>query len=64
MMPEKPIELTSEEFEALLFEVYKRGLQKGIYDGLHQERTYYTDKLSQKYFNELMVHLKLKTKIK
>ena len=62
-MPEKPIKLTSEEFEALLFEVYKRGLQKGLYEGLDKARTFYPKELAYDYFNELMLELKIKTTI-
>lgn len=61
-MPESPIKLTTEEFEALLFEVYKRGLERGIYDGLHKQRTFFPKGVAEKHFNELMVELKLKTK--
>ncbi len=60
-MPESPIKLTTEEFEALLLEVYQRGLRKGLYDGLHLQRTFYPGVVVNKHFNELMIELKLKT---
>ena len=53
-----------EELEDILYEVYKRGLQKGLRDGLMQERTYYTEKFIADHFENLMIDLKLKTKIK
>ncbi len=61
-MQESPINLTTEEFEALLLEVYRRGLQKGMYEGLNLQRTYYPEGIVIDNFNKLMVELKLKTK--
>jgi hypothetical protein len=62
-MPEKPTSLTTEEFEALLFEVYKKGYTRGARYGYWVDSKVPEEKVRVD-FNELMYEFKLKTIIK